>query len=81
LKCSFILDRESTRGFIVAFLMNYCVDDVEEYFLVWLNRIRTQGTTESTDDFEHGITSSIGKIQTMIIEKNNEKRRRSCITK
>jgi hypothetical protein len=45
------------RGFVVALLMNDSIDDVEEHFLVWLNRIGTQGTTQSADDLEHGITS------------------------
>jgi hypothetical protein len=67
--------------FVIAPLVEDTIDDIEENFFVHLDRFKTHGTTESTDDFEHGITSSIGKIQTMIIEKNNEKRRRSCITK
>jgi hypothetical protein len=58
LEWTFILDWElSLRIFIVALLMNDGVDDVEEHFFVWPNRIGTQGTTQPTNDFEHGITS------------------------
>jgi hypothetical protein len=58
LEWAFILNRETVWGLVVAFLVDDGVDDVEEYFFVRLNRIGTQGTTQSADDFEHGITSS-----------------------
>jgi hypothetical protein len=57
LKCSFILDRESTQGFVVAVLVNNGVDDVEEHFFVDLDRFRTNRTSQTAYDLEHGITS------------------------
>jgi hypothetical protein len=58
LEWTFIFDRETVRRFVVALLVDDGVDDVEEDFVVDLDRFRTNGTTQSADDFEHGITSS-----------------------
>jgi hypothetical protein len=38
--------------------MNDGVDDVEEDFVVDLDWFRTNGTTKSADNLEHGITST-----------------------
>jgi hypothetical protein len=45
------------RRFIVTFLVDNGVDDVEKHFFVWLNRLRTNRAAQSADDFEHEITS------------------------
>jgi hypothetical protein len=39
--------------------MNDGVDDVDEDFVVDLERFRTNGTTQSADNLEHGTTSHI----------------------
>jgi hypothetical protein len=54
LKWTFIFDWEFTsRRFVVTFLMNNGVDDVEEHFLFWSNRLRTNRAAQFANDFEH----------------------------
>ncbi len=49
--------KTSMRKLVVAFLMHDSIDDVEEHFLVWLNRFRTNGATQAADDLEHILFS------------------------
>lgn len=51
--------KTAMRKLVVAFLMHDSIDDVEEHFLVRLNRFRTNGTAQSADDLEHLDPSSL----------------------
>ncbi|BBW97211.1 hypothetical protein GsuE55_20440 [Geobacillus subterraneus] len=44
------------RKLVVAFLMHDGVYDVKKHFFIHLDRFRTNVTTKSADNLEHGIT-------------------------